>query len=358
MASGSIVDLPAIFIAALVTIVLVIGIRESAGFNATMVILKVAIVFFVIGVGVFFINPANWTANFAPYGFGGLFIPFVTEGPIGAQPVGMLAGAATIFFAYIGFDSISTHSEEAKNPQRDVPIGIISSLLICTVLYIVVSAVLTGMVPYDHINIDAPVSDAFTQRDIKVGALLISAGAVAGITSVLLVMMLSQPRVPLAMARDGLLPESFFGAVHPRFRTPWKSTILTGLVVGTAAALLPLDILADMVNIGTLLAFVLVCAAVLIMRKTNPDAKRPFRAPWVPFVPIAGIVTCSLLMLSLGIHNWTRLAVWLLLGFAIYFFYGRHHSVLGKKLREEISTHGVSPAGMLGDAPKPAEETP
>src|SRR5437667_9053586 len=328
MASGSIVDLPAIFIAALVTIVLVIGIRESAGFNATMVILKVAIVFFVIGVGVFFINPANWTTNFAPYGYGGISIPFFMEGPVGAQPVGMLAGAATIFFAYIGFDSISTHSEEAKNPQRDVPIGIIASLLLCTVLYIAVSAVLTGMVPYNKINIDAPVSDAFTQRDIKVGALLISAGAVAGITSVLLVMMLSQPRVPLAMARDGLLPASFFGAVHPRFQTPWKSTILTGIVVGTAAALLPLDILADMVNIGTLLAFLMVCAAVLIMRKTNPEAHRPFRAPFVPLVPILGILRCLVLMLSLGVPNWTRLGVWLLIGLAIYFVYGRHHSHL------------------------------
>jgi APA family basic amino acid/polyamine antiporter len=351
-ASGSYVDLPAILIATLVTIVLVIGIRESAGFNATMVILKVSIVVFVICVGAFFINPANWMNNFAPYGYSGLSLPFLSLEGGGAQPVGMLAGAATIFFAYIGFDSISTHSEEAKNPQRDVPIGIIASLLVCTVLYILVSAVLTGMVPYEKINIDAPVSDAFTQRDIKFAALLISAGAVAGITSVLLVMMLSQPRVLLAMARDGLLPQGFFGAVHPRFRTPWKSTILTGLLVGTAAALLPLDILADMVNIGTLLAFAMVCAAVLIMRKINPDAHRPFRTPWVPFVPIAGILSCLVLMLSLGVPNWTRLAGWLAIGLVIYFTYGRYHSVLGKELRREIATHGISPAGMPVDGNK------
>lgn len=352
-ASGAIVDIPALLITALVTIVLVIGIRESAGFNSGMVILKVCIVLFVIAVGAYYITPANWTNNFAPHGYGGINLPFLSEGPVGAQPKGMLAGAATIFFAYIGFDSISTHSEEAKNPQRDVPIGIIASLVICTVLYILVSAVITGMVPYDKIKIDAPVSAAFADRGINFAALLISAGAIAGITSVLLVMMLSQPRVLLAMARDGLLPQSFFGAVHSRFRTPWKSTILTGLFVGTAGGLLPLDILADMVNIGTLLAFVMVCAAVLIMRKTHPDAQRPFRAPFVPFVPIAGILSCLVLMLSLGVQNWTRLAVWLGVGLAIYFFYGKKHSLLGQELRREISTHGVSPAGMPLDGPKP-----
>ena len=200
----------------------------------------------------------------------------------------MLAGAAIVFFAYIGFDSVSTHAEEAQNPSRDVPIGIIASLVLCTVLYIAVAAVLTGMVPYDQINIDAPVSDAFRQAGLPWAQLLISVGAVAGITSVLLVMMLSQPRIFLAMARDGLVPPGFFGAVHPRFRTPWKSTILTGVFVAIMAAFLPLRILAELVNIGTLLAFVIVCAAVLIMRKTHPEAERPFRAPLGPVVPILG----------------------------------------------------------------------
>lgn len=345
-ASGAFIDLPALLITAIITVVLVVGIRESARFNATMVILKVAIVLFVIAVGAFHINPANWTTDFAPFGYGGISLPFLSEG---LSPKGMLAGAATIFFAYIGFDSISTHSEEAKNPQRDVPIGIIASLLICTILYIAVSAVLTGMVPYDRIDIDAPVSSAFKQRGFSYAALLISLGAVAGITSVLLVMMLSQPRVLLAMARDGLLPPGFFGAVHPEFRTPWKSTILTGVVVATGAALLPLHVLADLVNIGTLLAFVLVCAAVLIMRRTNPDAHRPFKTPLMPFVPIAGIATCLTLMLALGPHTWARLAIWLGIGLAIYFFYGRRHSHLGKALRREISAHGVSPAGAPVD---------
>src|SRR5205823_2248869 len=225
-----------------------------------MVGIKVAAVLFVIVVGAFYINPENWEP-FAPYGWTGVSffgIPVVGQRTEAGKPLGMLAGAAIIFFAYIGFDSISTHSEEAKNPQRDVPIGIIASLIICTVLYIAMSAVLTGMVPYDKIDINAPVSNAFTQRNMNFAAVLISAGAVAGITSVLLVMMLSQPRVLLAMARDGLLPASFFGAVHPVFRTPYKSTLLTGLLVGSAAAVLPLDILADMVNIGTLLAFLMV----------------------------------------------------------------------------------------------------
>ena len=185
----------------------------------------------------------------------------------------MLAGAATIFFAYIGFDSVSTHAEEARNPQRDVPIGIISSLVICTVLYIAVSAVLTGMVPYDKIDINAPVSNAFAQVGLPWAQFLISIGAVAGITSVLLVMMLSQPRVLLAMARDGLVPQGFFGAVHERFRTPWKSTMLTGVFVAIMAALLPLRVLAELVNIGTLLAFVIVCAAVLIMRYHAPGGR-------------------------------------------------------------------------------------
>ncbi len=330
--TGAVIDLPAVIVTGIVTMILVKGIRESATFNATMVGIKVAIVLFVIVVGSFYIDPKNW-APFAPYGLTGVsFFGTTLFGQTGmaGEPLGMLAGAAMIFFAYIGFDSVSTHAEEARNPQRDVPIGIISSLLICTVLYILVSGVLTGMVPYHNINIDAPVSDAFKQVGLPWAQFLISAGALAGITSVLLVMMLSQPRVMLAMARDGLVPTSFFGAVHPRFRTPWKSTILTGVFVGVLAGFLPLRILAELVNIGTLLAFVIVCAAVLIMRKTHPDAKRPFRAPLVPLVPILGIITCTILMFSLPVENWERLIIWLLIGFIIYFSYGRRHSVMSK----------------------------
>jgi APA family basic amino acid/polyamine antiporter len=330
--TGTVIDLPAIVITAVVTIILVKGIRESATFNATMVGIKLAVVLLVIGVGVFYIDPKNWQP-FAPFGYGGLNVfghtIFGQTAPDGTA-LGMLAGAATIFFAYIGFDSVSTHAEEARNPAKDVPIGIISSLIVCTVLYLAVSLVLTGMVPYDQIDINAPVSNAFASVGLHWAQFIISLGAIAGITSVLLVMMLSQPRVMLAMARDGMVPQSFFGAVHPKFRTPWKSTILTGFFVALMAALLPLRILAELVNIGTLLAFIIVCAAVLIMRYKEPQAARPFRTPWFPWIPILGILSCLLLMFSLPVENWLRLFVWLLIGFVIYIFYSRRHSSLRK----------------------------
>jgi basic amino acid/polyamine antiporter, APA family len=335
VSTGSVIDMPAVIITAIVTIILVKGIRESATFNAVMVITKLVIVFMVIGIGAFYINPDNWHP-FAPYGLTGISFfgkTLLGQEGVGGEPLGMLAGAAVIFFAYIGFDSVSTHAEEARKPQRDVPIGIVASLIICTVLYIAVAAVLTGMVPSSQINIDAPVSDAFGRVGLPWVQFLVSLGALAGITSVLLVMMLSQPRVLLAVARDGLLPTGFFGAVHPRFRTPWKSTILTGLFVGAMAGFLPLRILAELVNIGTLLAFIIVCSAVLIMRRTNPKAERPFRTPWVPLIPLLGIAFCLLLMFSLPVENWFRLGAWLLIGFAIYFFYGRRHSVLAKNRR-------------------------
>ncbi len=349
--TGTWFDVPAIVITLIITAVLVIGIKESAGFNAFMVIFKLLIVLFVIAVGAFYVDPKNWVP-FAPYGLSGLSFfgkTVVGQHGLAGEPLGMLAGAAIIFFAYIGFDSVSTHAEEAKNPRRDVPIGIIVSLVLCTVLYIAVAAVITGMVPYDKINIDAPVADAFAQAGLPWARFLISLGAITGITSVLLVMMLSQARVLLAMARDGLLPIGFFGAVHERFRTPHKATMLTGAFVATVAALVPLRVLADLVNIGTLLAFVIVCAAVLIMRRTNPDAPRPFRVPYSPLVPILGIGSCLLLMFSLPSENWLRLLIWLLIGFVIYFFYGRHHSVLAKQTAHEIGRHGLSPAGTLAN---------
>ncbi len=330
--TGSIVDFPAIVIACIITVILVKGIKESAGFNSTMVIIKLAVVLLVIALGAMYINPANWEP-FAPYGYTGLsFFGHTIWGETGAggAPVGVLAGAAMIFFAYIGFDSISTHAEEAKNPQRDVPIGIITSLVLCTILYILVATVITGMVPYNQINIDAPVSNAFQQVGLEWAQFIISLGAIAGITSVLLVMMLSQPRIFLAMSRDGLLPPNIFGSIHDKFRTPWKSTILTGIFVATLAGLLPLRILAELVNIGTLFAFVVVCSAVLIMRKTHPEVERPFKAPWFPVIPILGIITCLVLMFSLPEENWFRLLIWLAAGMIIYFFYGRKNSVLRK----------------------------
>src|SRR5882672_8562167 len=344
--TGGVVNLPAILIVTLVTIVLVKGIQESASFNATMVFLKVTVVLFVILAGAFYINPENWHP-FAPYGMTGIsFFGHTLFGQVnaGGQPVGMIAGAAIIFFAYIGFDSVSTHAEEARNPKRDVPIGIIASLLICTLLYIAVVAVLTGMVRYDMLSVDAGVSDAFKQAGLPWAEFIIAAAGVAGITSVLLVLMLSAPRVFLAMARDGMVPKHFFGDVHPKFRTPWRSTILIGVFVATLTGFLPIDALLHLTNIGTLLAFVIVCAAVLIMRKKYPNAERPFRCPWVPFVPVMGVLSCLMLMFSLPWDNWVRLFGWMAIGLVIYFLYGRRHSVMALNLAREIAEHGAGGA--------------
>ena len=330
VSQGGFINLPAIVIVAIVTVVLVKGISESAWFNAAMVLVKVAAVLFVIGVGAFYVDPANWKP-FAPFGWSGLSLfghSIAGQTNAAGAPVGVLAGAAIIFFAYIGFDSVSTHAEEAKRPQRDVPVAIVASLLVCTVLYIGVVAVLTGMVRYDELSVDAAVSDAFAQKGMGWAEGLVATAGVAGITSVLLVMMLSGPRVFMAMARDGLVPRQFFGDVHPRFRTPWKSTILIGVFVAGMTGFLPIGFLLHLTNIGTLLAFVIVCAAVLIMRRTNPEAERPFRCPMVPLVPSLGIVCCLMLMLSLPGENWWRLAAWLALGLAIYALYGRRHSLL------------------------------
>src|SRR3989440_8353776 len=360
VATGSYFDLSAVLITFILTVILVKGIKESASFNALMVAVKLIIVLMVIGIGVFFINSANWHP-FAPYGYTGVSFfgnTIFGQHAAGGEPLGMFAGAAIIFFAYIGFDSVSVHSEEARAPAKDVPIGIIASLIICTILYIAVAAVLTGMVPYNKIDINAPVVEAFKRAGLTWMQYLVAAGAMTGITSVLLVMMLSQPRVMLALGRDGLVPNSFFGAVHPKFRTPWKSTILTGLFVASMAGFIPLSILAEMTSIGTLFAFVIVCGAVMVMRRTNPNANRPFRAPFVPLVPILGIFTCLLLMFSLPAENWYRLIIWLLIGLVIYFLYGRRHSVMSKHIQHEIQTHGISPAGQAVADPDAPPSSP
>ena len=334
VSTGSIIDLPALLISGIITLILIRGIRESAFFNGIMVVVKLAVVFFVIFAGIPYINTANWTNNFAPYGYGGLSffgtLVWGQENPETKLPAGVLAGAALIFFAYLGFDAVSTNAEEAKNPKRDLPIGIIGSLLVCTVLYIAVAAVITGMVPYAEIQKEAPVANVFAKVGMPWARLLVSVGALTGITSVLLVMMCGQPRIFLAMARDGLLPAKFFAAIHPVFHTPWKATILTGLVVALGGSLLPLDILAELTNIGTLFAFVVVCAAVLVLRVKNPNAPRSFKAPFGLFCPIGGIVLCMLLMFSLGWENWLRLFIWLGLGLLVYFAYGIRHSRLQK----------------------------
>jgi APA family basic amino acid/polyamine antiporter len=306
------VNVPAFFIALVITAILVIGIKESARFNATIVTIKVAVVIFVIGLGFRYVSHSNWGSDwhsFAPFGFSGIG-----------------AGAAYIFFAYIGFDAVSTTAQEAKNPQRDLPIGIIASLLICTVLYIAVAAVLTGMVPWREVNIEAPIARAFLDRGLTGASHIITLGALAGLTSVMLVMLLGQTRVLYSMANDGLLPKKFFADIHPRFRTPWKNTMLVGLLAAIVGSLTPIDDIGKMVNIGTLLAFVIVCIAVMALRHTNPGQPRPFRTPWVPFVPVMGIIFNGYMMYKLGWINWARLIIWLVIGMVVYFTYSRKHS--------------------------------
>lgn len=315
-------NLPAFIIALVITAILAIGIKESARFNTAIVVVKVSVVLFVIVLGMRYINFANWGHDwhsFAPYGFGGIG-----------------AGAAYIFFAYIGFDAVSTTAQEAKNPQRDLPIGIIVSLLVCTALYILVAGVLTGMVNWQEVNIEAPIARAFMDRGLATASHVITLGALAGLTSVMLVMLLGQTRVLYSMANDGLLPKKFFAAVHPKFRTPYKNTIAVGLLAAIVGSVTPIDDIGKMVNIGTLLAFVIVCIAVMVLRNTNPDQPRPFRTPLVPFVPILGILFNGYMMYKLGWINWARLIIWLVIGLVVYFTYGRHHSrVSNPQLREE-----------------------
>jgi APA family basic amino acid/polyamine antiporter len=305
-------NLPAFLVALIITAILVVGIKESASFNATIVVIKVSVVLFVIGLGFHYVNPGNWGTDwhsFAPLGFSGIG-----------------AGAAYIFFAYIGFDAVSTTAQEARNPQRDLPIGIIVSLVVCTLLYVLVAAVLTGMVPWHEVNIEAPIARAFLDRGLIGASHVITLGALAGLTSVMLVMLLGQTRVLYSMANDGLLPKRFFAAIHPRWRTPWKNTIAVGILAAIVGSLTPIDDIGKMVNIGTLLAFVIVSLAVMILRHTNPLQNRPFRTPWVPLVPVLGILFNGYMMYKLGWINWARLVIWLLIGLIVYFSYGRHHS--------------------------------
>jgi APA family basic amino acid/polyamine antiporter len=320
--TGAIINAPAVFIVALMSTILVIGIKESATVNNFIVILKVAIILLIVVVGLGHINTANWHP----------FIPANTGDWGTFGPSGILRGAGLVFFAYIGFDAVSTAAQEARNPQRDMPIGILGSLAICTLLYVVVSAVLTGMVSYKELNVAAPMALAME----RIGAptwvrLMVDVGAVLGLGSVILVMLLGQSRVFYSMSRDGLLGK-WAASVHPKFRTPYLSTIFTGIAVGLATGILPLQLLGQLVNIGTLLAFVLVCIGVLVLRRTRPDLDRPFRTPWVPFVPVMGILCCFGLMLTLPEDTWIRLLVWLVIGLAIYFGYGRKHSHLQKEL--------------------------
>ncbi|HSL20524.1 MAG TPA: amino acid permease [Vicinamibacterales bacterium] len=332
-AEGAIVNLPAIIIVLIIMVLLVVGVRESARFNAVMVAIKLAAVLFFIVVGGFYVKPANWSP-FMPYGF-----------------PGVMAAGAVVFFAYIGFDAVSTTAEEAKNPSRDLPIGIIASLIICTVLYLLVAGILTGILPVTQYRADvqflnAPVGYALAVINMDWAAGLVSAGAVAGITSVLLVMLMSQPRIFFSMSRDQLLPAGV-SRVHPRFRTPYITTIITCVVVAIAAGLIPIQVVGEMTSIGTLFAFVVVSAAVMVLRIKRPDARRPFRVPFGPVIPILGVLSCVYLMVSLSIMTWVRFLVWLDLGMLIYWFYGRTHSPLVDPRESAVRTPAQGFANLL-----------
>jgi APA family basic amino acid/polyamine antiporter len=310
------VNLLAVIIICAISGILIRGISESAKFNDVIVILKVTVVIFFIGIGYFFINYANYHP----------FLPANT-GQFGAFGwSGVLAGAGQIFFAYIGFDAVSTAAQEAKNPKRDMPIGIIGSLAICTVLYILYSLVLTGIVNYKDLNVAAPLAVAVDHmKGLPWIGFLMKLGSLCGLTSVMLVMLLGQSRVFYSMSRDGLLPP-WAGKIHPRFRTPYISSITVGIFVAVFAAVIPIGILGELVSIGTLLAFVIVCAGVWILRRKQPELHRPFKTPMVPLVPILGILISLGLMAGLPLNTWLRLFVWLVIGMAIYFGYGRSHS--------------------------------
>src|SRR5271157_1316314 len=311
----------AFLVIGLITLILVIGIKESANFNSGIVITKVTIVLIFIAIAGSFVlkHPALAAANWHP------FIP-PNQGSFGEYGwSGIARAAGVVFFAYIGFDAVSTAAQEARNPQRDMPIGILGSLVICTILYILVSGLLTGVVHYDRLNVGAPVSLAIRETGVKWGSYIVNAGALAGLSTVMLVMLLGQSRVFYSMAHDGLLWK-WAGEIHPRFRTPWKSSIVVGLFVAIFASLVPIGILGQLVSIGTLLAFVIVCAGVWMLRIRRPELHRPFKAPLVPFTPIAGILVSLLMMVFLPKDTWIRLVVWLLIGMVIYFTYGIKHS--------------------------------
>ncbi|HVC21136.1 MAG TPA: amino acid permease [Vicinamibacterales bacterium] len=302
-------DLPAFSIVALITWVLVVGIKESAWLNSAMVVLKLGIIVFFVAVGFFYVKPANWHP-FAPNGFKGIS-----------------NAAAIIFFAYIGFDAVSTAAEEARNPQRDMPIAMIASLIICTIIYILVAVMLTGMLNYKYLDTAEPLATAFSGIGMNWAAGVVSLGAVFAMTSVLVVFQMGQPRIFFSMARDGLLPP-WAARVHPKYRTPYVTTIITGVFVAVFASIANINEVVELTNIGTLFAFILVSIGVIVLRRTNPDRPRPFRTPLVPLVPLLSVVMCAYLMMELPMVTWIRFVLWLVVGLVIYFFYGAHHSLL------------------------------
>lgn len=320
--TGAIINFPAVFIIAIMTTLLVIGIKESAKINNIIVLIKVVVILLFVGFGMSHIDTGNWQ-------------PFIPEntgvwGEYGWS--GLLAGAAVVFFAYVGFDAISTTAQETINPKRNMPIGILGTLFVCTLLYVAVGLVLTGIVNYKELNVAAPIAVAIDNAGQGLFWLrpIIKIGAIAGLSSVVLVMLLGQSRIFYTMAKDGLLWKSF-SKTHPRFRTPHVTTIVIGIIASVFSGLFPIDLLGHMVSIGTLLAFIIVCVGVVILRKKEPDAPRAFKTPWVPFIPILGAVCCLALMVSLPLDTWIRLIVWMAIGILIYFLYGRRHSKARKR---------------------------
>ncbi|QRY41098.1 amino acid permease [Microbacterium hominis] len=334
---GGVVDVMAILLVIVLGILMTIGIRESMRVNLVLVGVKLFIVLFVIVAGIMFINPANYTPfvpDAAPRETAtGLMQPLL-QFLSGSEPMafgvgGIFAGAALVFFAYIGFDVVATTAEETKNPQRDLPIGIIASLVICTVLYCAVALVVTGMVRYDELDPAAALASAFTHHGQAWMATVISAGAVAGLTTVVLTLMIGATRIIFAMSRDGLLPQRL-AKVHPTRRTPWVISIVVTVIVAVVAGLTPIGVLEEMVNIGTLSAFVLVSVGVVVLRRTRPDLERGFRVPGNPVLPLLSALICVYLMLNLTVETWLRFLIWLVIGFVVYFAYSRGHSRLGK----------------------------
>ncbi len=324
----AIFNLPAFLAVCLVSLILIIGVRESANFNIVAVFIKLVtvIIFIIIAANFLWQNPQVAADNWHP------FIP-PNRGHFGEFGwSGIARGASTIFFAYIGFDAVSTAAQEARNPQRDMPIGLLGSLAICTLLYLIVGTILTGVIHYSRLNVPAPVALAIDATGVRWGSLLVKAGSVAGLSTVMLTTLMGQSRIFYSMSKDGLLPP-WASALHPRFQTPWISTIVVGLFIAIFAGLLPISILGNLVSIGTLLAFIIVCIGVWVLRRQQPELPRPFKTPWMPFVPLAGIGISLLLMFSLPLDTWVRLIVWLLLGFVVYFGYSRKHSQVQQEHR-------------------------
>jgi len=327
---NGLINLPAVLLIASITLLLVRGVQESASFNNVMVLIKTTIVLLVIGFGFFYVNRANWTP----------FIPTNTGewGKFGWS--GVLRGASAVFFAYIGFDAVSTAAQEAKNPQRDLPIGMIASLLICTVLYILMALVMTGLAPYSALSVPHPVSVAISAVPaLRWLEYLVNIGAIAGLSSVVLVMLMGQPRIFFTMSRDGLLPP-LFGRVHPKYRTPATSTYIVGAVAMLIAAFFPVGLLGDLVSGGTLAAFATVCIGVLVLRKRSPELPRPFRTPLVPLIPLLGAGSTLGMMATLPALTWQLLAVWTSIGITVYVVYGRVHSTIGKQESRADSASG------------------